>query len=322
MADPDPTVPASGTAGPAPAAAPGPAKAAEPSQAAAAGAAIGSAVSSVADKAGDVLEARWKLLGGNERIVVVGALAYLVSLVLGALIEKWPFDVTRIIEVVAALLVFVPLVLSMKKLLGIPREAIARLCGGILAAYELINLGSLISGISSSTMIGIILTIVSIAGALVFAYGAWLLTGGNLLKDVIGLAKIGGQSMEQLLVSLGATAVVVAWVLLRIADAEFTLIASLAVLAAVVDFTILWLAGPGSGTLHLPISEKLLLTVVGVITAALALVWLGGIAGNLKGIPLAGMIGMALFVVGAVAMAAGGLKAMMPAAAATPARTA
>jgi hypothetical protein len=318
MADPDPTVPASGAP-----AAPGPAKAAGPSQTAAAGAAIGSAVSSAAGKAEDVLEARWKLLGGNERVVVVGALVYLASLVLGLLLAKWNLGLSHIIGIVAALVVFVPIVLTLKNLLGIPREAVARLCGGILVAFELNDLGELISGLTTPALAwstaDIVLTIASIVGAAVFAWGAWLMTGGNILKDVVGLAMIGGRSMQQLLVSLGASAAVLGWLFLGLADADFTTIAVLAVLAAVVDFTILWLAGPGSGTLHLPIPENLLLTVVGVIAAALALVWLGGIAGNLKGIPVTGMIGMVLFVAGAVAMAAGGLRAMMPAAPAAPA---
>ena len=285
---------------------------------------IGEAASDV----GEALQVRWNAFGPNERLVIIGGLLVLGAWILGILLQKWVIDIAAIITAVAAIVVLVVVAIGAKAA-GAFRKAIVRVGAGLVAAFAMADLGDLVGSFMTQNAfialnvrwegIDTILVAAVVIGAIILAFGAWRLTNGNLLTSLIDPVKIAGRSQGALLIGLGAAVAILGWTLGGAArvvpnlDLGNALFPTIALLAAVLALSVQWIAGGGAGTLKLPMGADLWLAALGIVAGVLVLVWLGGAAGSIfsNRTPILGTIGLVLFILGAVALAAGGVLGMM-----------
>jgi hypothetical protein len=263
----------------------------------------------VLESAGTTPDTDWAPDTGNVVVVLIGALILLGSTAYGVTQLNWNLGLAQILWIAGALAVPAPLVVPGSSFLGIPRAVVVRFAAGIVGAYQFMNFGYIgidtIFGIYAKT------TLVMFIGALILMAGAWLLTGGDVIRDVAGLGSIGGRSTPRRLVSLGGVGIVAGWMLLAFTGADYTLVTALVLPVAVVGLTGLWVAG-SDGDLRLPIPAEPLVAVCGVATLVMALVWLAGVVPTIGQSNLLGLVGGLVFVLGAAAMAFGGVRDLMP----------
>jgi hypothetical protein len=249
----------------------------------------------------------WSRTPLNVLIVVLGALIFVGSLVIGVLREGWTPGLTGVLELVATLMVVLPLLLPAERVLGVSRAVVVRSGGGFVGAVTLVNLGYEINS-RLSIYGGSNLSVVQIIGGGILILGAWLLTNGDLLLEAGRIARIGGRPVGHQLVYLGGMAVVLAWLVLPLATVDWRDWIAIAPASTVLALAGLWVASDPDGDLRLPVASAPFIAACGVVTLVVALLWLAG-AGT--GSPLAfralEVLGGLLFVVGAATLAVGGI---------------
>lgn len=281
-----------------PAAAPGDPSGAPPAMAPAAAAASAQA---------DAMRKRWDVMGPNQRITVAGGVAILVAYLAGILLESWTIGLSSIILLAATVVTIVVVLVGTSSAMGMSRTAILRLDAGVVGAYSIYDLGDLISGLNSWSTLDLILTGLAVVGAALLVFGVWRMSGANLVNDAISALTVRGRELPARLVSIGSSVLIGVWLFLAIFNYTFRNEIAVAVLAAVLALTVLWLAGSGAAEMKLPVAANLALAVLGVVTAALTLLWFVGLLDELDGVDAIDWPFLLLFLAGAAAMAAGGL---------------
>jgi hypothetical protein len=232
------------------------------------------------------------------------------------LLSGWTLWLGGILLVIGALVPLGLLLVGSNALSAGARAVGLRLGAGLTATYAAIDVGDLIDDFTDWEGLDIVLTIVIAVGAAILLVAAWRLTGGNLVRDAAGLARISGRPAPDQLVLLGGLAVIVGWVLIRIGNATFSDNSALAVLATVLAMAVAWMARDG-GPVQLPVPAGIVIAVLVALVAVLAASWVINILDDVSGADVFFWPGFVLYILGAGGMAAGaalGLQARRPAA--------
>lgn len=246
--------------------------------------------------------------GRNEQLVITGSGAVFAAYILGLLLLDWPVTLSAVIIVaasVAALLLTVAA--SRRTVAGIPATSFVRIDAALVGAFALIDLGDLLSSTDSWEALTIGLTIVYVIGTATLAYGAWGLSGGNLISDVRGVLGVMRLGLADRLVYVGALGSIVGWFLIMwLADIyEFVTLAQVAVLSATVLLAVRWLdRNPTAG--RLPTPGPLTTTALGAVTIAAGAWWFLAVIG--RTLEIGGLLvylPVVLFILALVALAAG-----------------
>jgi hypothetical protein len=99
--------------------------------------------------------------------------------------------------------------------------------------------------------------------------------------------------------------VLVAWVILRTANASFSETSVLAVLVTVLTLGAAWIASGGAGPVTLPAPGTLIVAGLAALVALLALYWLSNVVGSLDRADPLDLVGLVLYIGGAAALAIG-----------------
>jgi hypothetical protein len=259
----------------------------------------GTAVSSAS-----AVSARWNAFGANERLALIGAGVMLASYLIGVVIDQWNLNLASLLLVLAALVALATVSLG-KSLTAPMRAAALRISAAIAAAYAVIDVGDLISELDDWGALTILLVVAAAVGAVILLVAAWRLTGGDLMRDAARLAAPAGASLPGRLVLVGGTVVLVAWVILRTANASFSETSVLAVLLTVLTLGAAWIASGGAGPVTLPAPGTLIVAGLAALVALLALYWLSNVVGSLDRADPLDLVGLVLYIGGAAALAIG-----------------
>ncbi len=251
--------------------------------------------------------ARWATLGTDERLVLAGGVTVLVAYVLGLVLEQWGLGLASLLSIAGAIIAIVILLAGPATLFRVSRKALLRTNAALVGAFAATDLGDLVSGLGSWTTLDIVFTALIVVGAAVLVYGAWRLTGGNIVGDLVGVLGARAGGTPDRLVAIGAAAVIASWVLLSAFGYTLRTEIALAILVAVLALTVLWFGAGGAGEADLFIAPPLLQASYGIAAGALALIWFLGLLGEFSEVSAIDWIGLIPFLAGAAAMAAGGI---------------
>lgn len=255
----------------------------------------------------DAMRKRWEVMGPNQRITVAGGVAILVAYLAGILLEQWTIGLSSIILLAATVVTIVVVLVGTSSAMGMSRTAILRIDAGVVGAYSIYDLGDLISGLTFWSTLDLVLTGLAVVGAGLLVFGVWRMTGGNIVSDALSALTGRGRELPARLVSIGSSVLIGVWLFLAIFNYSFRNEIAVAVLAAVLALTVLWLAGSGAAEMKLPVAANLALAVLGVVAAALTLLWFVGLLDELDGVEAIDWPFLLAFLASAAAMAAGGL---------------
>jgi hypothetical protein len=233
------------------------------------------------------------------------------SYLLGILLAGWSLGLPSLLLVLAAV-VAGAVVLAGSAVQGAIRAAALRISAGVAATYAAIDIGDLLSELDDWSALTMILVVVAAVGAAILLLAAWRLTGGDVARDVVGLASASGRSLPDRLVLLGGAAVLVGWVVLRAANASFSDTSALAVLLTVLVLAVVWIAGGGAGSMQWPVPASLVNVVLGALVGLLALNWLINVLDDIGDATLFDWVGLVVFIGGAAVLVVGAVLAMQP----------
>jgi hypothetical protein len=247
-------------------------------------------------------------LGRNEQLVSTGSGAVVAAYVLGLLFQDWPVTLSAVVIVVAAVAALVLTIgASGRSLAGVQAASWVRIDAALVGAFALIDVGDLLSSLDSWETLTIGLTIVYVIGAAILAYGAWGVSGGNLVSDVRGTLGVMGLALADRLVLIGALGCVVGWFLIMwLADIyEFVTLAQVVVLAATLLLSVRWLdRNPTAGRLMAP--APVTTAALGAVAIAAGAWWFLAVIG--RTLEIGGLLvylPVLLFVLALVALAVG-----------------
>ena len=228
------------------------------------------------------LTTRLGQLGRNEQLVIGGAAAVVLANLVGGVVEEWSLDIrfwlVILAGIAAAVLVFTG---TPKVLAGLSIEAFIRIDAAIVAGYALVDFGDLGSSLGDWTVLSLVLTAIEVAGAAVLAYGAWRVTGGDLVADIASAGRSFRLELIDRFVYVGGLGVVVGWFLIMlVADIyNFNTESQVGVLAAVLVLGVRWIArNPGTG--QLPVALPWTIAGLAAIAVLIGLWWLVRIIGE------------------------------------------
>lgn len=255
----------------------------------------------------EAMRKRWEVLGPNQRLTVAGGVAILVAYLTGVLFADWDLRVSSFLLLACTVVTVAVVLIGTSSAMGASRTAILRIDAGVVGAYSLYDLGDLISGLTFWSVVDLVLAAVAVIGAGLLVFGVWRMTDGHLAREAIAALTGRGRDLPARLVSVGSVLLIGVWLVLAVLNYAFRTEVALAVLAAVLSLTVLWLAGSGAAEMKLPVAANLALAVTGVIVGALAVVWLLGLIENLDRVDAADWPFVLIFLASAAAMTVGGL---------------
>jgi hypothetical protein len=252
------------------------------------------------------MTAKWAVLGANERLAFIGAAVGIGSYVLGIILASWSLGLPSLLFLVAAVGVAVMVVLGASALTGQARVVLLRIAAATALAYSALDIGDLLGSIGQWSALTIILSLAAVVGAGLMVFAAWRLTNGNIVKDATGVVGVISRPMPDRLFVLGALAVYLALIVLRIANAPFSDREALVVLALIVSLTVFWIASSPAAGIKLPVPTNLVLVALAAVVAVLALLYLVNI-GDLRNAGILFWPGLLLYLGGAGALVAGAI---------------
>ena len=195
-------------------------------------------------------------LGRNEQLVITGSGAVVAAYLLGLLFQDWPVTLSAVIIVVAAVAALVLTIgASGRSIAGVPAASWVRIDAALIGAFALVDLGDLLASLDSWEVLTIGLTIIYVIGGASLAYGAWGLSGGNLVADLRSVLGTMRLPLADRLVYVGAVGCIAGWFLIMwLADIySFGTLPQVVVLAATLALGVRWLDGnPAAGRLMVP----------------------------------------------------------------------
>ena len=256
------------------------------------------------------LTTRLGQLGRNEQLVIGGAAAVVFANLVGGVVEEWSLDVrfwlVILAGIAAAVLVFTG---TPRMLAGLSIEAFIRIDAAIVAGYALVDFGDLGSSLGDWSVLSIVLTAIEVVGAAVLAYGAWRVTGGDLLADIASVGRSFRLELVDRFVYFGALGVVVGWFLIMlVADIyRFNTESQIGVLAAVLVLAVRWI-GRNPGTGQLPVALPWAIAGLAAIAVLIGLWWLLRIIGDTLEVgDLTTYLPLLLYALALVSLAAGAI---------------
>ncbi len=212
----------------------------------------------------------------NEQLIFAGAAAAAIAVVIGAVSQKWTFDLMYWLMALGGLAAIALVYLGTDRTYaGYSGRTLLRIDAAIVGAYGLVDFGDLLSSLGDWGAADIILTIIEVAGAAALAYGAWAASGSSVTTDIMAAGRVMALEMADRFVYVGAVGILVGWFLLG-AIANFYYVgvdSQLVVLAAVLVLTVRWLERNRSEG-KLPAPAPWAVAGLSAIAVVLALLWI------------------------------------------------